>query len=49
MFVLKPVAGMPNLRLFLVIVVTPTFMNALQVWVTDNFLKLNKNEVDEVD
>lgn len=34
-----------QLRLIFVMVVTPTLMNIFQFWVTDSFLKYNKNKV----
>jgi len=38
-FALSPVRGSPRLELVAVMIVTPTCMNLLQFWITDNFIK----------
>lgn len=36
---LAPFAGSPNLKLLVAMIATPFCMNALQFWITDNFIK----------
>lgn len=40
---LSPLKGYPNFELFLIMVVVPTVMNTLQLWVQDNFLQASNS------
>jgi len=48
-FVLRPVLRNPMAELIVVMIVTPFFMNALQCWVVDNFIKDNRTELRDWD
>lgn len=39
-YLLRPFVGKPRTELVFVMIAVPTFMNILQFWVQDNFLKL---------
>ncbi|CAJ1338563.1 unnamed protein product [Effrenium voratum] len=43
---LKPFLANPKLKLIMVMIVTPMFMNAFQFWVTDSFLKKQEGDQD---
>lgn len=45
--VLKRFADTPTLKLVVVMIITPLFMNAFQFWVTDTFIKKSKDPVEE--
>mmetsp|Transcript_44059 Transcript_44059/g.82385 ORF Transcript_44059/g.82385 Transcript_44059/m.82385 type:complete len:244 (-) Transcript_44059:72-803(-) len=47
--VLVPFASSPNLKLLVAMIATPFCMNALQFWITDNFIKKQGVAVDDDD
>lgn len=46
-FVLTPFNAVPQVKLVVVMIFTPFIMNTFQFWVTDNFIKKQKDEDDE--
>ncbi|CAL1142957.1 unnamed protein product [Cladocopium goreaui] len=46
---LAPFAASPNLKLLVAMIATPFCMNALQFWVTDNFIKKKGGMIEEDD
>ncbi|CAK9043852.1 Store-operated calcium entry regulator STIMATE (STIM-activating enhancer encoded by TMEM110) (Transmembrane protein 110), partial [Durusdinium trenchii] len=46
---LAPFGGSPNLKLLVAMIATPFCMNALQFWVTDNFIKKQGGMTEEED
>lgn len=45
--ILAPFFAVDSLKLIVVMIITPVCMNALQFWLTDNFLR--KRDVDDID
>merc|ERR1719265_1521869 len=48
-FILSPFEDSPDVKLVVVMIFTPAVMNALQLWITDNFLKKHDDKEAQVD
>jgi hypothetical protein len=46
--ILAPVSLSPKLKLVLVMIIFPLFFNILQFWITDNFIKMQQEDRDEI-
>eukprot|EP00746_Dinoflagellata_sp_MGD_P040469 gnl/MRDRNA2_/MRDRNA2_19781_c0_seq1.p1 gnl/MRDRNA2_/MRDRNA2_19781_c0~~gnl/MRDRNA2_/MRDRNA2_19781_c0_seq1.p1 ORF type:complete len:172 (+),score=24.77 gnl/MRDRNA2_/MRDRNA2_19781_c0_seq1:215-730(+) len=47
-WILSPLEDAPKAKLVVVMIITPGMMNALQLWITDNFLRKDEGEAREV-